>query len=145
MRETQSDRSSLAAAVWMSTVAYCAGLAAAAMLTSLVIQLASDFNAGFAVWSVVFIGTAAIVGWVIGAIVGIPLGLVVTLGHDLLGRRAIAVLLPLVALGMTALVVYGWIGVRSPVAMATAASLTLLGGVLIAARYERLARGPRVH
>ena len=139
--EAPDDRSSLAAAVWMSTTAYCAALAAGAMLISLV----SEFELGVLLWGVVFVGAAAVVGWVVGAVVGIPLALVVTFGHDLLGRRVVAVLIPLVALGLTALVLLVLIGVRSPIAIAIAAFLTLLGGVLIAGRYERLARVPRVH
>jgi len=135
----------LAAAVWMTTGAYCAALAAVAMLTGVIVQLVSDFEAADAVWSIVFIGSAAVVGWVVGVIVGLPLGLVVTLAHGRLRTRAVAVVLSLVALLMTAVVVYGWFGTRSRVAIGIAALLTLLGAILVARRYERLARERPLH
>ncbi len=144
MRGTDDRRSALAAAVWMTTGAYCAALAAGAMLTGVIIQV-SDFDAGDAVWSIVFIGSAAVIGGVVGAIVGVPLGLVVTLAHGRLRTRAVAVVLSLVALIMTGVVVYGWFGTRSRVAIGVAAFLTLLGGILIARRYERLARERPLH
>jgi predicted DNA repair protein MutK len=50
-----------------------------------------------------------------------------------------------VSLLMTAVVVYGWFGTRSRVAIGTAALLTLLGAILIARRYERLARERPLH
>jgi hypothetical protein len=133
----------------MTTGAYCAALAALAMLTSLVVQLVTDFDAGNAigsiVWSIVFIGSAAVVGWVVGAILGVPLGLVVTLAHGRLATRAVAVMLSLVALLVTTAVVYGWFGTRSHVAIGLAAFLALLGGVVVGRRYERLARGRPLH
>jgi hypothetical protein len=149
MAGTQDRRSALAAAVWMTTGAYCAAIAAAAMLTSVIVQMITDFNVsnaiGSAIWSIVFIGSAAVVGWVVGAIVGVPLGLVVTVAHGRLGTRAVAVLLSLVALLMTAVVVYGWLGTRSQVAIGIAAFLALVGGLVIGRRYERLARERPLH
>jgi hypothetical protein len=149
VREADELRGSLATAVWMTTGAYCAALAALAMLTSLVVQLVTDFDTGNAigsiVWSIVFIGSAAVVGWVVGAIVGVPLGLVVTIAHGRLGTRAVAVVLSIVALLMTTAVVYGWFGTRSDVAIGIAAFLALLGGVVVGRRYERLARGRPLH
>jgi positive regulator of sigma E activity len=71
--------------------------------------------------------------------------LVVTLAHGRLRTRAVAVVLSLVALLMTAVVVYGWLGTRSRLAIGIAALLTLLGAFLIARRYERLARERPLH
>jgi hypothetical protein len=146
---TQDHRSALAAAVWMTTGAYCAAIAAAAMLASLIVEMVTDFDVGNAIgsviWSIVFIGSAAVVGWVVGAIVGVPLGLVVTVAHGRLGTRAVAVLLSLVALLMTVVVVYGWLGTRSHVAIGVAAFLALIGGLVIGRRYERLARERPLH
>jgi hypothetical protein len=133
----------------MTTGTYCAALAAAAMLASVIVQMVTDFSVsdaiGSALSSIVFIGSAAVVGWVVGAIAGVPLGLVVTVAHGRLGTRTVAVLLSLAALLMTAVVVYGWLGTRSQVAIGIAAFLALVGGLVIGRRYERLARERPLH
>jgi hypothetical protein len=148
--EADDPRGSLATAVWMTTGVYCAGLAALAMLTSLIVQILTDAETsaaivGTAIWGIVFIGSAAVVGWVVGAIVGVPLGLVVGVAHGRLRTRAVSILLPLVALLITTGVVYGWLGTRSRSALAVAVFLTLLGGVVIAGRYEHLVRSRPLH
>lgn len=137
--------SSLAAAVWTSTVAYCAAVAGVAMAVSLAVSAASDFSLGALGWSPVFVGVAAVVGFVVGAVTGIPLALTVTFGHAWLGERVVAILIPLVALVMSALIVFAWLGTRSVGAIAVAAILTVLGGGFIAFRYWRLARARPVH
>jgi len=53
--------------------------------------------------------------------------------------------LPLVALLLTTGVVYVWFGTRSRAALAVAVFLTLVGGVVIAGRYEHLARSRPLH
>jgi len=65
--EADDPRGSLATAVWMTTGVYCAVLAAVAMLTSLIVQIVTDADTGLAiigtaVWGIVFVGSAAVVG-----------------------------------------------------------------------------------
>jgi hypothetical protein len=137
-------RSALAARVWMSTVVFGAALASIAMTVSLVVQLHTNFSWGFVPWAPVLIGSAAVVGWVAGAVIGIPLGVFVTFAHRSLGVRAVTILLPLLALLISGGALYGF-HVRSPLALAIAAFLTVAGGVFVSTRYRQLALASRVH
>jgi len=139
------DEGELAAAVWIAAVVYCAVLAAATTAVALAISARSDLSAGFVILGVFVVALAAGFGSVVGAVAGVPLGLLVAFGRRRLGVRAVAVCIPVVAMLVTASVISGWFGLRSPAAIGIEALFTLPAALLIARRYEHLARERALH
>ena len=141
----RDDEGELAAAVWIAAVVYCAILAAASAAVALTIGAVSDLSAGFVVFGVFVVVLAAAFGTVVGAVAGVPLGLVVAFGQRRFGVRAVAAFIPIVAMLVTAAVISGWFGLRSPAAVGLEALFTLPAALLIARRYEHLARERPLH
>jgi hypothetical protein len=141
----RDDEGELAAAVWIAAVVYCAILAAATAAVALTIGAVSDLSAGFVIFGVFFVVLAAAFGTVVGAVAGVPLGLLVAFGQRRLGIRVVATCIPIVAMLLTAAVISGWFGLRSPAAVALETLFTLPAALLIARRYEHLARERPVH
>jgi hypothetical protein len=141
----RDDEGELAAAVWIAAVVYCAILAAASAAVALTIGAVSDLSAGFVVFGVFFVVLAAAFGTVVGAVAGVPLGLVVAFGQRRFGVRAVATFIPIVAMLLTAAVISGWFGLRSGAAVGLEALFTLPAALLIARRYEHLARERPLH
>jgi len=141
----RDDEGELAAAVWIAAVVYCAILAAASAGIALTIGAVSDLSAGFLIFGVFFVVLAAAFGTVVGAVAGVPLGLLVAFGQRRLGVRAVAACIPVVAMLLTAAVISGGFGLRSPGAVGLEALFTLPAALLIARRYEHLARERPLH
>jgi hypothetical protein len=141
----RDDESELAAAVWIATVVYCAILAAVAAAVTIAFGSRSDLSAGFVVFGVFVVVIAAGFGTVVGAVAGVPLALLVVFGQRRLGVRGVATFIPLVAMLTCAAVISGWFRLRSLGALGLEALFTLPAALLIARRYERLARGRPLH
>ena len=141
----RDDESELAAAVWIATVVYCAVLAAAVAAVTIAFGSDSDLSAAFVVFGVFVVVIAAGFGTVVGAVAGVPLALLVVFGQRRLGVRGVATFIPLVAMLTCAAVISGWFRLRSLGAVGLEAIFTLPAALLIARRYERLARGRPLH
>jgi len=141
----RDDESELAAAVWIASVVYCAVLAAAAAAVTITFGTRADLSVGFVVFGVYAVVIAAGFGSVAGAVAGVPLGLLVALGQRRLGVRGVAAFIPLVAMLTCAAVISGLFRVRSLGGVGLEALFTLPAALLIARRYERLARGRPLH
>ena len=102
----RDEEGELAAAVWIAAVVYCAILAAASAGIALTIGAVSDLSAGFVIFGVFFVVLAAAFGTVVGAVAGVPLGLLVAFGQRRLGVRAVAAFIPVVAMLLTAAVIF---------------------------------------
>ena len=141
----RDDEGELAAAVWIAAVVYCAILAAPSAGIALTVGAVSDLSAGFVIFGVFFVVLAAAFGTVVGAVAGVPLGLLVAFGQRRLGVRAVAAFIPVVAMLLSAAVISGWFGLRSPGAVGLEALFTLPAALLIARRYDHLARERPLH
>jgi hypothetical protein len=140
------DRDELAGAVWIAAVAYCAVLAAAGMAVTIAAAAHADgsFSAWWIVFGVMLVGVSAAFGVVIGAVLGVPLGLLVTFFHRRLGVRGVSILIPIVTILVTE-AIFVLIGVRSVTALAVVAFLSLVGALMIDRHYQRAARKYPVH
>ena len=107
--------------------------------------LRSDFSPAFILWAPILIGSAAVVGFVVGAVFGVPIGIGVTFGHRWLGVHWVEVLIPIIATVTATLAVDAWPGTRSVRTVVLTAVLALPGGIFVAFRYGRLAAASRVH
>jgi hypothetical protein len=143
-------RDALAVAVWVESIAAASILGAAGAVATISVSfLAGAVSVSEAL---LFGGTAAVVGggfgFFVGAVVGLALALLVVFGHERLGPRVVATLMPLVAMigsqGLTFAIFHGARTWAAAMAVLDAL-LTLPGALWIAKRYRDRAEGRRVH
>jgi len=144
------NRTGLATAVWAYCVAYGWGLGAiAAVLTGGVSVLAGTDAAGLLVVTLYCAMIGGAFGFIVGNLVGIALGLLVTFGEPRLGVRTVATLMPLTAMLVTQPLTFAIFRlVSTPIAIVMVlvdAVFTVIGALVIAHQYRKLAYLRRVH